>query len=1212
MKYDFRNMMLPFTLHLFPNPKIGLYLRRQSLLFMRTNTFRNLLAPLFAILFLANAVFAQNLNSGFGKNRVQYHRQQQEWQYYETDHLITYWYGDARNIAVTALQMAEYDYDDVQQLLEYQLNERVEMLVFSDLTDLKQSNIGIDELFQIKSGETKVSGNKVFIYYDGNHAHLRRSVREGLAGIIINSMLFGSNLQEIVQNSVLLNLPGWYTDGLKAYCGEAWSTGRDEELRTALESGRYKKFDQLAKYEPILAGHAFWHYIALHFETSSISNLLYLTRINRGLDAGFRYVVGEGYETTTNTIFEYYQKRYTEDRKNTEQPKNHLKIKNKRKLPLSQPKISPDGQRVAWVQNDIGQWRIYIKNLRTGKQERILKGGHRNALQATDYAYPLLAWSMDNKTLGILYEARDVPKLALIDTETNKKEIKPISTEFQRVHSMDFINPVDLVFSGTARGYTDLYIYHSVTRQTERLTQDLWDDHDAAYVRLGDVRYLLFASNRPTDSLSQQRIDTVLAVGKSDIFLFNLDTRDPELIRLTQTPDEDERMPMAIDSAHFAWTNDQSGIHNRTVAYLEDFTAYNLVTFYLKNGAEAKGINTQRPGEWPLEKSLRIYPAADTVAKNIKPEELDSMTIMPIMKKRAVYWTNTNFEHNIQEMDAVAGLTPKILYTFKEGYDTRFYVQRLDSTLLQKPFTPYTIYRKQQLKAAGVALPNPIAPNIDKVVAPKTKMRDSIPPEWFFQVPEHLRQNSPAVAVAPPDDAEEEEKRSRPQKDSDLLWNTKALGQKSKYIQSQKRGVHRFNPSQIVPYRLKFRTDFFNTDVDNSLLFDGLDSYAGTPAQFRTPPPGLLMKANFKELLENYVIEAGVRLPTTFNGAEYYMWLDDKKRRIDRRIALYRRTQVRTINDDIPGLPDRPYQVRNNTVLGQYELRYPFSPFFSVRGMGTLRQDKLLTLSSDAATLETPDYNEQRASLRFTAVYDNSVDVDINLKTGSRAKFYVEVVKRFAFNTQPNWSLNFNQGIMTVLNLDARHYQRLDRHSILALRLAGATTFGSERILYYLGGVDNWLLPRFNQTIPVPQDENFAYETVAAHLRGFKQNIRNGGSFALVNTELRVPLFKYLLNRPVLGPFWRNFQLTGFFDAGTAWSGRNPYSGNNPINTISLQNPPTVYAQVKYFRDPVVAGYGLGMRMQVLGMFLRADYAWGIETRVVQKPIFHLALGADF
>jgi hypothetical protein len=52
--------------------------------------------------------------------------------------------------------------------------------------------------------------------------------------------------------------------------------------------------------------------------------------------------------------------------------------------------------------------------------------------------------------------------------------------------------------------------------------------------------------------------------------------------------------------------------------------------------------------------------------------------------------------------------------------------------------------------------------------------------------------------------------------------------------------------------------------------------------------------------------------------------------------------------------------------------------------------------------------------------------------------------------------------------------------------------------------------------------------------------------------------------------------------------------------------------QVNYFRDPVVAGFGAGVRSQLLGMYMRADYAWGIESRVVQKPLLHIALGTDF
>ena len=95
-----------------------------------------------------------------------------------------------------------------------------------------------------------------------------------------------------------------------------------------------------------------------------------------------------------------------------------------------------------------------------------------------------------------------------------------------------------------------------------------------------------------------------------------------------------------------------------------------------------------------------------------------------------------------------------------------------------------------------------------------------------------------------------------------------------------------------------------------------------------------------------------------------------------------------------------------------------------------------------------------------------------------------------------------------------------------------------------------------------------------------------------------------------------NFQVIGFFDAGTAWAGRNPFREDNPLNTeIFSEGQPGneyVFVTVNYFRDPIVAGYGIGARALLFGYFVRLDYGWGIETRVIQKPRLHVALGFDF
>jgi hypothetical protein len=942
------------------------------------------------------------------------------------------------------------------------------------------------------------------------------------------------------------------------------------------------------------------------------------------MDAGFLYVLGNGYRNTTDAMMDYYKKRYREEAKvtKTPDPAGKIAIKNKKKLPLSQVRISPDGQRVAWVSNDLGKWRVWVKELgkKDSKPRLVLKGGARNALQTTDYNYPQLAWNPDNQRLAVLYERRDIPRFAFLDFSGKKikKEIADLSPEFQRVFSMDYVNPADIAFSGAVRGYSDLFVYHTVTKQTERLTQDFWDDLDAAVATLDGRKGLLFSSNRTSDTLSIEKLDTILPLGRFDVFFFDLESRTSELIRITQTPMFDERRPIGVDSAHFAFLSDENGIFNRHAGYLEPYLAYNQAVIYLKDGAEVKALNDKNPGEWPLERVLAFLAPLDTVLKNIDSTQIDSIRFSPVFKKRARSWNLTNYDRNIAEQH-ISFRTGRLVESVPREGKTVFYTKKIDPLTV----APARITRYRELTYHRAGLRVPPQPDIeDSSQAPekqpanleKGNLPDSIlqiPPDWFFQMPEYLTVAPPPTPQKEPAPAAVEEKAGVVQLDSIPAPRRPVKPGKPLVEMGKNNTVIRFNPSQIIPYRLKFRTDYVSTSLDNNLLFEGLNPYNGVPNDL-TPPVGILLRANFKDLLENYVVEAGFRLPTTFDGAEYYVWLDDKKRRWDKRYALYRKTQVTTLDETTPGVPAVPLQTRTNTVLGQYELRYPLDMFFSLRGTATLRQDKTIFLSTNETTLGQPDHAEQRASVRLAAVYDNTLDVDINLKTGSRAKFFVEAVKRFELNFQPDWSFKFNNGFMTVIGLDARHYQLLDRRSILALRFAASTSFGSEKILYTLGGVDNWIFSEYNTNIPQPQGDEFAYQAIATNLRGFKQNIRNGNSYALLNSELRVPIFKYFSTKPVMGNFWRNFQLIGFFDVGTAWQGKDPYDGDNPINIVYLFNPPTVAVKVNYFRDPLVAGYGFGARALIFGMYIRADYAWGIETREIQKPIFYFALGTDF
>lgn len=1130
-----------------------------------------------SIVLLTLAANGQTSQVEFGKNRVQFHEDFKEWAMYESENFVTYWYGEAREIGQAVVQLAETDYREIQSILEHRMNNKIDIIVYKDLTDIKQSNIGSEEVFFNTGGKTKIVGNKIFVYFDGNHNNLRRSVREGVASAYLNAMMFGANLQEIVQNAVLLNLPAWFKEGLVSYAGEKWNVHYDDELREIFTSRKFKKFDDFADEYPKLAGHSMWYFISQNYGKSIVPNLLYLTRINRSIESGFLYVLGNSYERTITNWSDFYQKRYEAEAKALDEPKKKaIEIKNRRKLPISNLKISPDGKKIAYVLNEIGKVKVFIQDIRTGKRERIMKFGNRNPFQETDYNYPLIAWSPNNQELGIITEKRDLIQLTLRDVKTGKVEVDILPNQFHRINSMDYINPFKLVFSATVGGVSDIYTYLPKTRQPRRLTQDFWDDLDAKFVKIDGRKGILFASNRPDSILITAKLDSILPTNNFDLFYYDLDEPSKELVRVTNTPYNNERNPIGIDSTWFSYISDASGIYNQNMGYLETYLAFYNQAIYLNDGSE-------------------IIIPQDSVMESLDSAMVDSIVIQPVYKRRGITHNVSNYKRNISRHD-IAGKVGKQVIVYRKNDRHLVYIQPVDTLKIVNAKT--TRFRQQTLSDAGIlTLSRPSGGRPPKTTPVQPEKNKNIIDDYLFQSDFDDAETPPLVVI-------DEEK-------GDITIQTPTpTTVPSKWKSDQ---VHRFRQQRIVPYQLQFRTDFITTTVDNSLLFGGLNNYAGTGQEYNYPPPGILLKANFKDLFEDYVLEGGIRIPTTFNGAEYYIFLDNKKKRLDKRFAAYRRSRKRNNVDIGPPAPPTRFidpKNRETTFLTQMELRYPLDIFRSIRATTTFRLDKQTQLATDQTALNTATEKQQRLGLRLEYVFDNTLDVDINIKNGTRYKFYVESMKKFEIDFIDGFNFDLAEGFMTVVGFDARHYQRLDRHSILAVRAAAATSFGSERILFLLGGVDNWLFPSFNQDIPTPSREGLAYQTFANNIRGFKTNIRNGTSYALVNTELRVPIFKYF-SRRIKSTFFRSFQMIGFLDFGTAWQGLSPYSDDNPLNIITASNP-LVDVSVNYFRDPIVIGYGAGVRAMLFGYFIKVDYGWGVESRVTQDPRLHFSIGLDF
>jgi hypothetical protein len=260
---------------------------------------------------------AQTNTVEFGQNRVQY--KNFKWRYYTTRHFYTYFSQNGLELGKYVAQAAERELPQLEQFMEFTFRQRVNIIVYNSFGEMKQSNIGIGIDWQNTGGVTKLVGNKLLVYFDGDHEHLRKQIRQGIARVMLETLLFGEDIGEFAGNAVLIDFPNWFTDGFISYAAENWNSQLDEELKVTLASGRYRTFNQLAFEKPLLAGQAFWYYVESKYGKDAVPYLMYITRINRGLKKGFEQVLRMSPKNAQKDFMLFNTRRYQEDNRRRRQ-----------------------------------------------------------------------------------------------------------------------------------------------------------------------------------------------------------------------------------------------------------------------------------------------------------------------------------------------------------------------------------------------------------------------------------------------------------------------------------------------------------------------------------------------------------------------------------------------------------------------------------------------------------------------------------------------------------------------------------------------------------------------------------------------------------------------------------------------------------------------------------------------------------------------------
>ena len=1053
--------------------------------------------------------FYNGSNMSFGKNRVQWNNT--IWTYYRFSDFDIYFYLNGNELALYTAKYATEQIPVLERRLQSSLSQKIQFIVFNNLNDLKQSNIGLasEQQYNI-GGITHIIGTKVFLYFDGNYLHFEQQIRAGLADMLLNQMMYGGSIGSQVRNTTIFNLPDWYKNGLLSYISEDWNTLLDDRLRDGIVSERFKKLNRLKGDDAIIAGHSLWQYIEDKYGKSAMSDIVHLTQISRNVQKGFLYVTGVKFNDLIKQWYEYNQQQYHLEQ--VRLPESVMPLKYRTYRTFERPTLSPDEQFLCYTTNDEGLMKLWLLDLKTNKKKKMFRSGYSSDA-LTDNTYPLTAWHPGSRLLAILVEEKG--KIFLYFYNLDDESIdKRNMFDIQKITSMTYSpDGRSLALSAVRGGKPDIYVFNIAANSHYQVTNDFYTDLYPIFVN-GNQR-IIFSSNRISDTIETQ-INPDKQPAQFDLFSYDYYTGNKILKRLTNTPDVNEILPNRQEKNSIDYLSDQNGFYNlyhgtfdSTITFIDTAVHYR---YYMESALRTNFTSNilNYSGNTNGTYFVQIQNKNKQKLFRLKPDELIESNELPDL---------TAFRLNQQQKQVI---------------------EQKDEAPVKKRKSFQVLFRPHTKQDTGNYIPIPTR-------------------QGAFSINGSSRLNS-------------------------MLYE--ATGKKQERIDQSSLPKRRNYYVQYFYDQLISQVDFTYTNF-NYQPFAG-----GVSPIYLNPGFNVLMGVTLTDLLEDYRIVGGVRINPELINNEYAVSFSNLKHRLDRTLTLHRQSLENVGYTAI---------TRNHSHQLYYMLSWPFTETFSIRGTGIYRNDMKVYMATDPVNLGRPTQVENWIGFRTELVLDNSREIGTNLYTGIRAKLFGEYYQLAAKNSQ-----NF-----VVLGFDFRHYQRIHRNFIWANRIAASTSFGTSKLIYFMGGVDNWLSPGFNLETPVDYTQRYAYQTLATNMRGFNQNIRNGNSFVVINSELRFPVFSYLLQNPISSNFIRNFQLTAFGDIGTAWTGWNPYAPENSLYTKYIYNGPLTIS-VEIQKDPLVAGLGTGARTTILGYFVRGDVAWGLEDGRFGKPIYYLSLSLDF
>jgi len=1088
---------------------------------------------------------AQQARETFGKNRIQY--KQFKWQYLTSENFDVYYYDNRRKVATEAIQYLEGEFDRITDLIGYPPYLKTKVFLYNSINDLQQSNIGLNHTEFNVGGETEFVKPYVEIAHPGTIDQFKEQLVYKMTELMVNEMMFGGSLKDMFQNTVLLNLPEWFIRGASGYVAKGWNAEMDDYIRQLIRTKKINKSLKLTGIEAELVGQSIWNYIVEKYGKSSISNILNYTRVIRNEQKSILITLGVSFKQLISEWRLYYSEMEEKASLSYIPPQDSGKVsgRHRKTVTYTTVKLSPDGQNIAYAENDRGRFVVKIKSLQNDREITILTSGNRVFRQDVDRNIPLISWA-DENTLGVIGVKHGEYVFWLYDLNTKSKLPRELD-RFSNIRSFDFSGNGRLaILSADFEGQNDLFLISSRRDRTRRLTNDIFDDFDPTFIPNSNT--IVFSSNRTNDTINTIVKGIKDIPNNYNLYLFDLDTTTNVVNRLTNTLSKDY-YPIALDSDNIYYLSDQRGIVN-IFKYSRSTSIYSQVTNYNSSIKDYDIDFTNRSLAFVMDKNLRedIF--------MVKPFNANRSVFTPATRRKEVQQAKAISERRKQE-------APQQGISIKELINSRLR-KEMDSVKQEIEVAADSLTRT--MPADSIDTDNYIFEDVvERVLDADTLKAFSEEVEVDIKPDETINTN----------DYQFEDEIEKTQQPTETFLSRYMKARESTRIKGP------------FPYEPKFTYE----NLITNFVIDPLRGFS------------VRLETQMNDMLENYRFFGGIQTAFDWKSGDIYGEIQylphrvDYSARIDRKVIFWDGTtnQQKYSWQKVEVGAALPLTVRT---------RVSIKPFLGY----TRFVDRGSDVSPSTPPVFLPSEQQFYAGSKMEMVYDNSLTTGLNIIEGTRGKI----------NLTHYEGLGNKQESFSHASLDIRHYQKIYKEIVFAVRGFTGTFFGNSPKSYSLGGMDNWFGNQINGEgtgNPLANTEGFnpnlIFTEFATSLRGFDYATQYGKSVALANAELRLPLVRAFSGGPIASNFFRNMQLTAFYDIGTSWTGRPPIDSNTSTQTRVEEEGP-FRAEIQDFLNPWLYSYGFGFRSMVLGYYLKLDLAWPVENYKVKDPRIFVTLGFDF